>query len=143
MDTVKPLTISGVDQQTGWFNLDLSPRWQMQQYTGLLKSFLNYKPKTIKVTASENYMTTMAYNGWGQLLGDYDLSGEYQLFTNLECKFTTMLTTDEISELQNEVRLLQISVNGQGYMVFPTNIEFTEGERQECEIQGLIAYTLG
>ena len=54
MDTVKPFTISGVDQQTGWFNLDLSPRWQMQQYTGLLKSFLNYKPKTIKVTAAEN-----------------------------------------------------------------------------------------
>ena len=50
-----------------------------------------------------------------------------------------MLTTDEISLLQNEMRLLQISVNGQGYMVFPTNIEFTESERQECEIQGLIA----
>ena len=143
MDTVKPLTISGVDQQTGWFNLDLSPRRQMQRNTSLLNSFLNYRPRTIKVTAAENYMATMAYDGSGQLLADYDLNAEVQLFTNLECKFTTMLTTDEISELQNEMRLLQISVNGKGYMVFPTNIEFTEGERQECEIQGLIAYTLG
>jgi len=108
----------------------------------LLNSFLNYKPKTIKVSAAENYISTMEYDGGGQLLDDYDLSNEDQLFTNLECKFTTMLTTDEISELQNEMRLLQISVNGQGYMVFPTNIEFTEGERKECEIQGLIAYTL-
>jgi len=142
MDTVKPITISGVDQQTGWFNLDLSPRRQMQRNTSLLNSFLNYRPKTIKVTAAENYMATMAYDGRGQLLGNYDTSEEGKLFTNLECKFTTMLTTDEISLLQNEIRLLQISVNGQGYMVFPTNIEFTESERQECEIQGLIAYTL-
>lgn len=138
LDTVKPSTITGVDQQTGWFNLDLSPRSQMKRYASLLKSFLNYKPKTIKVTAAENYMSTMAYNGGEQLLDDYDLNNEDQLFTNLECKFTTMLTTDEISLLQNEMRLLQISVNGKGYEVFPTNIEFTEGERQECEIQGLI-----
>ena len=61
MDTVKPLTISGVDQQTGWFNLDLSPRRQMQRNTSLLNSFLNYKPKTIKVSAAENYMATMEY----------------------------------------------------------------------------------
>jgi hypothetical protein len=142
MDTVKPSTITGVDQQTGWFNLDLSPRSQMKRYASLLKSFLNYKPKTIKVSAAENYLTTMAYDEGGELLADYDTSEEVQLFTNLECKFTTMLTTDEISLLQNEMRLLQISVNGQGYMVFPTNIEFTESERQECEIQGLIAYTL-
>ena len=138
-DTVKPSSITGVDQQTGWFNLDLSPRSQMKRYAKLLNSFLHYKPKTIKVSAAENYMTTMAYDGGGQLLDDYDLSEEGQLFTNLECKFTTMLTTDEISLLQNEMRLLQISVNGKGYMVFPTNIEFTESERKECEIQGLIA----
>jgi hypothetical protein len=142
MDTVKPLTISGVDQQTGWFNLDLSPRMQMHRNANLLNSFLYYRPRTIKVTAAENYMATMAYDGRGQLLDDYDTSEEGYLFTNLECKFTTMLTSDEISLLQNEMRLLQISVNGQGYMVFPTNIEFTESERQECEIQGLIAYTL-
>lgn len=139
MDTVKPSTITGVDNQTGWFNLDLSPRAQMQRYTSLLKSFLHYKPKTIKVSAAENYMATMAYNGVNQLLLDYDTSEGGQLFTNLECKFTTMLTTDEISLLQNEMRLLQISVSGKGYMVFPTNIEFTEGERQECDIQGIIA----
>lgn len=139
VDTVKPSTITGVDQQTGWFNLDLSPRSQMKRYASLLKSFLNYKPKTIKVSAAENYMTTMEYDGSGQLLDDYDLNSEDQLFTNLECKFTTMLTTDEISLLQNEMRLLQISVSGKGYMVFPTNIEFTEGERQECDIQGIIA----
>lgn len=139
MDTVKPQTITGVDPQTGWFNLDLSPRAQMQRYASLLKSFLHYKPKTIKVTAAENYMSTMAYNDVFYLLTYYDTSEGDQLFTNLECKFTTMLTTDEISLLQNEMRLLQISVNGKGYVVFPTNIEFTEGERQECEIQGLIA----
>nr|HPL95087.1 hypothetical protein [Paludibacteraceae bacterium] len=138
-DTVKPSTITGVDWQTGWFNLDLSPRSQMKRHAKLLNSFLNYKPKTIKVSAAENYMSTMAYDGGGQLLADYDLSEEGQLFTNLECKFTTMLTTDEISLLQNEMRLLQINVSGQGYMVFPTNIEFTESERKECEIQGLIA----
>lgn len=142
MDTVKPITITGVDQQTGWFNLDLSPRRQMQLNTSLLNSFLNYRPRTIKVSAAENYMATMAYDGGGQLLSDYDLNEEVRLFTNLECKFTTMLTSDEISLLQNKMRLLQISVNNQGYMVFPTNIEFTEGERQECEIQGLIVYTL-
>ncbi len=142
VDTVKPSTITGVDEQTGWFNLDLSPRSQMKRYASLLKSFLHYKPKTIKVSAAENYMSTMEYDEGGQLLDDYDLNNEAQLFTNLECKFTTMLTTDEISLLQNEMRLLQISVNGQGYMVFPTNIEFTEGERKECDIQGLIAYTL-
>ena len=60
MDTVKPLTISGVDQQTGWFNLDLSPRRQMQRNTSLLNSFLNYRPRTIKVSAAENYIATMA-----------------------------------------------------------------------------------
>jgi hypothetical protein len=138
MDTVKPSTITGVDQQTGWFNLDLSPRSQMKRYASLLKSFLYYKPKTIKVSAAENYLATMAYNGGGQLLADYDLYGEDELFTNLECKFTTMLTTDEISLLQNEMNLLQIIVNSQYYLVFPTNIEFTESERKECDIQGIM-----
>ena len=114
----------------------------MQRNTNLLNSFLNYKPKTIKVSTAENYMATMAYNGGGQLLGQYDLSSEVKLFTNLECKFTTMLKKEDITELQNEMKLFPISVNGQGYMVFPTNIEFTQADRQECEIQGLIAYTL-
>lgn len=139
--TVKPNSVTGLFQQTGWFNFNFSPRDLLiknrSTWRGLFSFFAN--DDTMNVSTAENLLTKVEYNGNGKQLDPLVFGADSTInFTNIGIKFTTLLTETNFLILKDKINKLEILFNGENLLVLPTSIEISPLNKQEAQITGVL-----
>ena len=139
--TEKPDSITGLFQQTGWFNFNFSPRDLLCRSQGVWRSVLSFFDSNsyLNVSTAENLLTKVENGANGKQL-DPLLVGDIQnrSFTNMGVKFTTLLTETNFLILKDKINKLEILFNGENLLVLPTSIEISPLNKQEAQITGVL-----
>lgn len=139
--TVKPNSVTGLFQQTGWFNFEFSPRDLLIRSNGIWRAVLSFLNPTsyLNVSTAENLLTKVEYSANGKQL-DPLIVGDIQdrVFTNIGIKFTTLLTETKFLILKDKINKLRILFNGENLLVLPTSIEISPLNKQEAQITGVL-----
>jgi hypothetical protein len=139
--TLKPNSVTGLFQQTGWFNFPFSPRDLLIQSYGIWRAVLSFfnQDDYLNVSTAENLLTKVEYAANGKQLDPLmvgDISDRF--FTNMGVKFTTLLTEDNFLILKDKINKLNVLFNGEYLVVLPTSIEISPLNKQEAQITGVL-----